>query len=43
MFFLLSNLYTAYENVDHIIGFIKPNFFYQTIGAFPLFSLMFMG
>ena len=27
MFFLISNLYTAYENVDHIIGFIKHNFF----------------
>ena len=27
MFFLISNLYTAYENVDHIIAFIKPNFF----------------
>ena len=26
MFFLISNLYTAYENVDHIIGFIKHNF-----------------
>ena len=27
MFFLISNLYTAYENVDHIIVFIKHNFF----------------
>ena len=27
MVFLISNLYTVYENVDHIIGYIKHNFF----------------
>ena len=37
MFFLISNLYTAYENVDHIIGFINLTFFYQTNGAFSSF------
>ena len=30
MFFLISNLYTAYENVDHIIGFIKHNFCFSS-------------
>ena len=43
MVFLISNVYTVYENVDHIIGYIKHNFFYQTNGAFPLCSLLFMG
>ena len=37
MFFLLSNLYTAYENVDHIIGFIKPNFFLTNYRCFSSF------
>ena len=37
MFFLLSNLYTAYENVDHIIGFIKPNFFLPNYRCFSSF------
>ena len=43
MFFLISNLYTAYENFDHILDLLNLIFFYQTNGAFPLFSLMFMG
>ena len=30
MVFLISNLYTAYENVDHIIGFIKHNFCFSS-------------
>ena len=37
MFFLISNLYTAYENVDHIIGFIKPNFFLPNYRCFSSF------
>ena len=37
MFFLISNLYTAYENVDHIIGFIKPNFFLPKLTVLFLF------
>ena len=37
MFFLISNLYTAYENVDHIIGFIKPNFFLTKLSVLFLF------
>ena len=37
MFFLLSNLHTAYENVDHIIGFIKPNFFLPNYRCFSSF------
>ena len=27
MFFLISNLYTVYENVDYILEFIKHNVF----------------
>ena len=37
MFFLISNLYTAYENVDHIIAFIKPNFFLPNYRCFSSF------
>ena len=37
MFFLISNLYTAYENVDHIIGFIKPKFFLTHYRCFSSF------
>ena len=39
MFFLISNLYTAYDNVDHIIAFIKPNFFLPNYRCFsPFFT-----
>ena len=37
MFFLISNLFTAYENVDHIIAFIKPNFFLPNYRCFSSF------
>ena len=37
MFFLISNLYTAYENVNHIIGFIKPNFLLPNYRCFSSF------
>ena len=30
MFFLISNLYTAYENFDHILDLLNLIFFYQT-------------
>ena len=43
MFFLISNLYNAYKNVDHIIGFIKHNFFLPTLTVLFSFFTDFHG
>ena len=37
MFFLVSNLCTVYENVDHILGFIKHNYLFTKLTVLFLF------